>query len=432
MSYVPANVQAAVDAVGQQVTALSQAVASAVQAINTAQTNLNTANADLRSLLTATWPAPPPPPPVVEDPGLIKVDTTGKTDVTSAIQAVYNKAKTLGTATNRFKVSIPAGTYLVDAVTGIWPLGNTDTVVHKDAIFKVIPNDQPNARLWRYYKVDNWSHVGGQYYGDRDTHNYVIIQPEKLPNDGQNTHEWGHCFAVGGCKNWRIAETYIEAFGGDACSVGAWKEARPWVRSANGVFENNSIKDCRRQGISATNCDACTFRDNTIADIGVTNGTSPRCGIDLEPDNDESIDAAGVVRHPATVAGRNTNNVIIGNIITGCAVFGVNGFLRVDNLKMSGNMIGRNKSRGLSMVNVTGLDFGPANTIYENGSEGLVVGKDTTQFDVHDNIFRLNYQKQSPVAKTGGPVNITGAPTGHRDLYVVVPANGNVGSNNYA
>jgi hypothetical protein len=293
-----------------------------------------------------------------------KVDKTGAIEVTAAIQKILDKAG---------EITIPAGTYLIDATKSLWPRSNTRINVDPEAKFKVAPNNQPAYRVWNIEGVSNVQiGGGGQYFGDRDSHTYALqyLADGKTVNAARSTHEWGIAFRVSGSHNIRLSGAKIRDFTGDGYSVGANKDHYPWVRSTQVFIDGNEVTDCRRQGISIGGVDGFEITNNLLDSIGQTNGTSPRCGMDFEPDNDMLQNDDGTIKRPGTEGGWCTNGLVEGNTVRRARTYGINVLNRVDSITFKDNSIEASNSLGIQVAGGTNITV-EGGALLKNGNTGL-------------------------------------------------------------
>lgn len=344
-------------------------------------------------------------------------DNTGKTNTTAKIQAAINALPSDGGT-----VYVPAGTYLIDAVTSIQLRGSMLFDMHPDAILKAIPNSEPRYRIIQASSDNDLEIRGGQLVGDRDQHTYTpIYLKDGVTLSSLSTHEWGHCIGISGCARVTISNVRLSNGTGDGISVGATKGST-WVVTSDLVIYNVVATNNRRQGLSITNVNGVKVYDSQWLN---TNGTSPQCGIDLEPDSDANADGTG-----GTVAGECHNVLIEGCLISGNASYGLNVFLRVYDTVIKNNHIYQNNSCGAVAVDPTRIQF-IGNLIEENGSTGLFMKPGVVGGEVTDNIFSLNYSKQSPKLRAT-PLVVKGVVSGIvRDLIVSSGSDTTVNINTY-
>lgn len=141
---------------------------------------------------------------------------------------------------------------------------NSNTDVTIDGEIRLLPNAYPNYNIIKT-NGDNIVIKGkGKIKGDKDTH---------LGKDG----EWGMGAYVSG-NNIKVRDIRIEDCWGDCIYVRG--------KSENIMIENCSLARGRRQGISITSAKDVTIRKCIITDVS---GTAPEYGIDIEPNNGDTI-----------------------------------------------------------------------------------------------------------------------------------------------
>jgi parallel beta-helix repeat protein len=189
----------------------------------------------------------------------------GATDDTAAIQkAVDAMGGTGGT------VSIPAGTYMVNALTSIQMKGNMTLSFASGATLKAIPNSSANYTIVRISGVSNVNVVGaaplgGTLLGERGAHTGTSgEQGMGLRITGNAAHIavvgitakecWGDGFAVADANDVTL------------CSVTA---------------DHN-----RRQGLSITGGDGIVVKNSSFNN---SKGTIPEDGIDIEPNSGQTV-----------------------------------------------------------------------------------------------------------------------------------------------
>ena len=311
----------------------------------------------------------------------------GLHDDTAAIQAAINSLPTTGGT-----VTIPAGTYLIDTSKKI----NLRSLMH----LKMDPNAILKAKtssLSRHYLVyiSNKSDVeisGGQLVGDRDTHKYAT----------SGTHEWGHGLQILGGKRVTVRDMHVSKCTGDGVCIGG--------SSADVVIANIISTQNRRQGLSITNCSNIKVYDS---EFSYTQGTSPECGIDIEPD-----------------AGYSCTNVLIQNCrLNNNKRYGLNIWNRTTNVTLDGNTFEYNGSLGMGTVGISGLTV--TNNIFRfNSATGVVYNTNTTNAKHNNNLSYSNYTRLG--AKTRTPFTQTGWTSKiERDVLLRNGATTVVGTNNF-
>ena len=311
----------------------------------------------------------------------------GLHDDTAAIQAAINSLPTTGGT-----VTIPAGTYLIDTSKKI----NLRSLMH----LKMDPNAILKAKtssLSRHYLVyiSNKSDVeisGGQLVGDRDTHKYAT----------SGTHEWGHGIQILGGKRVTVRDLHVSKCTGDGVCIGG--------SSADVVIANIISTQNRRQGLSVTNCSNIKVYDS---EFSYTQGTSPECGIDIEPDD-----------------GYTCNSVLIQNCrLNNNKRYGLNIWNRTTNVTLDGNTFEYNGSLGMGTVGISGLTV--TNNIFRfNSATGVVYNTNTVNAKHNNNMSYSNYTRLG--AKTRTPFTQTGWTSKiERDVLLRNGATTVVGTNNF-
>jgi hypothetical protein len=287
----------------------------------------------------------------------------GRHDDTAAIQAAINSLPSTGGT-----VYIPAGTYLIDTGKKI--------NLRSKMLLKMDPGTILKAKtcsLSRHYilAISNDTDVevaGGQLVGDRDTHVF----------DG-GTDEWGHGISIGGsARRVTIRDLRVSKCTGDGVCIGG---------GAYDVVIANIISTVnRRQGLSITNCSYIRVYDS---EFSYTKGTSPECGIDIEPDE-----------------GGSCTDVIIKNCrLNNNAKYGVNIWKRTTNVTITGCTLERNGSLGMGTNGISGLKV-TNNTIRYNSATGVVYNSGTRSLTHSGNLSYGNYTRLG--TKTRTPFTLTG------------------------
>lgn len=175
----------------------------------------------------------------------------GETDDTEAIQLCFDTVK---------NIIIKDGTYMVDAETGVLPKSNSNITL-VNATLKAITNDVTHYNIMLINNVSNVNIKGGIIEGERSTHT-------------GETGEWGMGISVvGNATNIHISDIILKNCWGDGLYINAAKN----VTTQNIICDNN-----RRQGISIVSVEGYHSLNDRLIN---TNGTSPECGIDIEPNS---------------------------------------------------------------------------------------------------------------------------------------------------
>jgi len=269
MSNVPANVQAAIDALNAKTTVLNNAVASSLQNTATALQDVKSAQADLTSMIAAAWPAPAPPPVVTPPPPPASpwdaIDKTAKTDVTAAFQKNLDAGYT----------DVPAGNYLIDPTKIVKFYKNSTGAVDLTGRPTTFLVCKPSAT-----SRDCVAQVAG---AGIIVKNFLVVgdRMAKLYS-GSGTDEWGYGWKVTGAGS-TIQNCHAIRCMGDGFGITAAN-----VRVIGCVADQN-----RRNGLSGFNCPGLVINGGRFSNTGkvTVDGVDdagaqfgPWAGIDIEPD----------------------------------------------------------------------------------------------------------------------------------------------------
>lgn len=183
-------------------------------------------------------------------------------DDTEAFNNALKGAASYGTDT----VYVPAGSYYIDAGTGIKLRDNTKLKMADGAVLNVISNSLTGYNCIYAKDIDNAEVSGGTIVGDRKTHTGT-------------SGEWGHGISLKTSTNIKISGVTIKNCWGDGIYIGQSNEKKADNTCQYITIENCTIDNNRRNGISITAGDDVTITGCVIVN---TNGTSPEYGIDIE------------------------------------------------------------------------------------------------------------------------------------------------------
>lgn len=281
----------------------------------------------------------------------------GASDDTAAFQRAINALPPDGGT-----VEVPGGTYLIDAVKSVRLRSRMHLQLAPDATLVARPNNQERAYVLYVYRVQDAEISGGKIIGERKGHRGT---------EG----EWGHGIQIRGGSRVTVRDMHISGCWGDGICMGAAKvKAQPRILSTDVVIAGIVSTGNRRQGLSIGGSRDVQVYDSEFSD---TSGTSPQCGIDVEPDRPDI-----------------TTNVQIRNcLIRGNAAYGVLAYERTRNVTIEDCIIEDNRSCGVVTVGCTGAHI-VGNTIRNNGSTGLFIKRGSNDIQVSRNTFFNNYTRQ--------------------------------------
>jgi parallel beta-helix repeat protein len=184
----------------------------------------------------------------------------GKTDDTAAIQSAIDR--TAGTGGT---VLIPDGVYLIDALASVFLRSDMTVRMADGAVLKALPNASERSSIIMIRRVSNANLIGGTLLGERDEHQ-------------GKAGEWGMGIFVDGASNITIEGTKARNAWGDGFYV---RGASTNIRFCSVEADNN-----RRQGMSIVSANGVLVQDSVFKN---TNGTAPQAGIDIEPNESDSV-----------------------------------------------------------------------------------------------------------------------------------------------
>lgn len=248
---------------------------------------------------------------------------------------------------------------------------NNSTIMHE-------PCSSERYTIINLYNVENVTVCNGYIIGDRDGHDYNIIQ---------GTHQWGYGVEINGSNNIQIHNLQIENTTGDGIVIsGALDNGK--IKTCNNIdIKNNNIFCSRRQGITIITGKNINIYQNEIHQIS---GAAPQTGIDLESDfTSESIENVKIYDNIFYNTGSNwaiqlcryiTNVEISNNKIQGLIVcYNCNGLLKITNNLINYGGIDIQEAYGWNIANVSILDNKISNS-YIN-----IQDVDTTELEFEGN-----------------------------------------------
>lgn len=308
------------------------------------------------------------PPTRIRGAAVVSVKSYGAVgdgirDDTAAFQAAINALPASGGT-----VTVPAGTYLIDPVKKVNLRSSMLLNMDPNAILQAKTNSAIRAYILYAYKRTNVEIAGGRLIGDRETHGYIST----------STSEWNHGIQILGCVGVTIRDLYVTKCAGDGITVGG---------NANDVVITNVVSTGnRRQGLSLTQCFNIKVYDS---EFSYTNGTSPECGIDIEPDL------------PGTAYDIWIENCRLNNN----AKYGMNIYKRSSNVTVTSCMVEYNGSCGVVTTGSSNINL-LANTVRYNSATGIFIQDQTLNSSVSGGLSYGNYTRLGTRVRT--PFTLTG------------------------
>jgi parallel beta-helix repeat protein len=308
-------------------------------------------------------------------------------DDTAAFQAAINSLPSTGGT-----VTVPAGTYLIDPVKKIQMRSYTHLSMSTDAILKSKTTSATRSYIIYAYNRTQVEISGGRLIGDRATHHYV----------SGSTSEWNHGIQILGCTHVTIRDLYVANCAGDGICIGGGASD---VAIANVVSTKN-----RRQGLSITRSHAIRVYDS---EFSYTSGTSPQCGIDIEPDGTSTA-----------------YDIVIQNCrLNNNKMYGINIWKRVSNVTLRGCTIERNGSCGAATSYCSGVTF-TGNTVRYNSATGIFLREGSSNCSVSGGLSYGNYTRLSTLTRS--PFTLTGwSSKDERDILIRSTTGTRIGTNSY-
>ncbi|MDO4897288.1 MAG: family 20 glycosylhydrolase [Moraxella sp.] len=218
----------------------------------------------------------------------------GLTDDTIAIQKAIDTAGNAGGGT----VIIPSGTYMINAIThktswggdsaGLMMRDNVTVIMQPDTILQAIPNDFKGYSIFTFKQVQNAHLKGGTLLGERHEH---IVHSGDVADDAlsdeANRGEWGMGVSILSSQHIIIEDVIAKDFWGDGFYIANSTFTQPKVRTEDIILNNVIADGNRRQGISIIDGEKIKILHSQFKNTG---GTLPGAGIDVEPEDTDSVD----------------------------------------------------------------------------------------------------------------------------------------------
>ena len=303
----------------------------------------------------------------------------GVNDDTAAIQAAINALPSTGGT-----VDVPAGTYKIDALVSVRLRSYTHLRMAQDAKLVAKPNGSERSTIVYVYKVHDVEISGGQIVGERDHHIGT-------------TGEWGRGIFVHGSSKVTVRDLHVSKCWGDGLVIAAAVVYQAPQIPSKDVFVANVVSTGnRRQAVSIGTVRGVKFYDS---EFSYSNGTSPQCGVDIEPEN-----------------GGIAYQVLFDNcLVRGNARYGMLLYKGAQGVTVRRCTVENNGSCGIVTRNAVAT-YIFANTIRNNSATGLFIQDGTRNLQASANTFYGNYNRLGALART--PFSMAGWSSKiERDIY---------------
>jgi len=247
---------------------------------------------------------------------------------------------------------------MIDAVVGVQIKSNTNLLLTKDSYIRAIPNNSRQYSIIKIINSNNVTIVGGNLIGDRAEH--------------QGTQgEWGMGISIKGANNVIVKEVVSRDNWGDGFYISDG--------SKNIDFCSVTADGNRRQGMSIISGDNIAVIDSVFKN---TNGTKPEAGIDIEPDQGDSV--RGV---------RITGSKFLNNLGPGVMSYVAPGNRKasIDNIIIEDNIMMKNGAGGGVVFNTSNVKI-ISNIFVENERAAINFGQETKNGIIERNVI---YRKKS-------------------------------------
>ena len=276
----------------------------------------------------------------------------GQHDDTAAFQAAINALPSSGGT-----VTVPAGTYMIDALRSINMRSHTRLKLDPNAQLVAIPNSSTRYHVIKAWNVNNVEITGGRIVGERAKHRGT-------------TGEWGYGINIQASNRVNVRDVHLSNFWGDGMWIGAIGRQETAVVSTDVTLNNVTSTNNRRQGLSIGPADRVYVVNSTFSN---SNGTAPQAGIDLEP-----------------MGQGDTRNIRIENtVITGNRGTGLEMHDNVSGVVVKKTTIKGNNGFGVLAIGPSNL-WVAGNVITENGLDGVNIASGTSNVRVTNNTITYN------------------------------------------
>ncbi len=284
----------------------------------------------------------------------------GVTDDTAAIQAAVDAvAGTGGTLT------VPEGTYRVNAVTSIQIGGAMTLQFSAGAVLQAIPNSAGTYSVITVQGASGVNILGGTLQGDYGN---------PVTHTG-TTGEWGMGLSISGSSQVAVVGVTVQDCWGDGF----------YLENGSSGITVCSVQAAhnRRNGMSIVSADTVVVRDSLFTGSG---GTLPGDGIDIEPNPTETVNQVTITG--CTLSGNAGDGIADGVPVayTGAASITA---VTISGNAISGNGTSTPGSSGIDVSNVSG-HLVTGNTITGNTGDGILLEQYATGTTVTGNTVTGN------------------------------------------
>jgi polygalacturonase len=277
----------------------------------------------------------------------------GTADDTAAIQAAINALPSTGGT-----VEVPAGTYMINALTGISLHSHTRLLLDTGATLQAIPNGASRYWVVKAWNVNNVEIAGGNIVGERTQHQGT-------------TGEWGYGINISASSAVYVHDISVSNCWGDGLVVGASGSGTTLVRSSGVTLNNVKSNNNRRQGLSILPAVQVYVVNSSFTG---SNGAAPQSGIDIEP-----------ATQGTTLQVRLENTTLANNIGNGLEVHN-----NVSGLSMNNVTVQNNQGFGVYVGGANNVTINNSNII-ENYLFGVSIASTTNNMQVVGNTIEWNY-----------------------------------------
>ena len=201
------------------------------------------------------------------------------------LQKVIEDVKSYGAET--FQIDELDAYFLISSERNLIVAHETAIKIPSDFTLEMSDNTHLRVQANKYIRyqlidirgVENVNLKGGNLHGDRDYHDYSSIN---------STHEWGHLIDIATGSNITIENVLLRDGSGDGINIHSiYHTFRPEYIGSNNIKITGCIFDSnRRNNLSITDGNGIIVEKNTFDNAGIdtpySEGTAPRCAIDVE------------------------------------------------------------------------------------------------------------------------------------------------------